>query len=606
MISLSSILAVALIGGLYFNYTYQHDMQQTVKQLKAQSLSRIERERWPFIQAEQNTQLLAEAFTDIYQRSNFADLLPYYEQWVEATDGIHRLRPALAHGLTDGPLTIRDVSGFIGRYEAPHDDEFKARVVIATRLLAQYGPAWQHDFANTHISMPENTLLLYSPNHHWGLLADSNLDIRNGAVIAATLQANNPERKPEWTGLYYDQSADFWAITYQRPVDIDGYHRITPSHDLYLSDVIERMITPEHEQTQHFLFNQYGQLIARQREMTESAQQAGVMRAERMDSPLYSQLFELISQQPPSIENPSLQLGIHEDHIVLATLFTEPNWWYVTMYPADNLHNAALRAAIWQLLQGLSILLIILLLVYVFIQRQVSTPLKGLVAVTERIAEGRYRDAISRAHNNKAKNEVGLLNRTMAHMAERMQAHEAELHSQIEQRTFELAQANANLDALVHVDGLTGALNRRALDRDLDQAVSNQQPFSLILCDVDFFKAYNDHQGHIAGDKVLKHVVAAMRATTDANVYRYGGEEIAILCHSNTEPEDCLALAERLRIAVQQLTIAHPQGVAQIITISAGVALYQDGNAEQLISAADKALYVAKQRGRNQVALASA
>ncbi|RAJ96394.1 hypothetical protein B0I24_10975 [Aliidiomarina maris] len=91
------------------------------------------------------------------------------EQWVEATDGIHRLRPALAHGLTDGPLTIRDVSGFIGRYEAPHDDEFKARVVIATRLLAQYGPAW--------------------------------------------------------TGLYYDQSADYWAITYQRPVDIDGYHR---------------------------------------------------------------------------------------------------------------------------------------------------------------------------------------------------------------------------------------------------------------------------------------------------------------------------------------------------------------------------------------------
>lgn len=78
MISLSSILAVALIGGLYFNYTYQHEMQQTVQQLKVQSLSRIERERWPFIQAEQNTQLLAEAFTDIYQRSHFADLLPYY------------------------------------------------------------------------------------------------------------------------------------------------------------------------------------------------------------------------------------------------------------------------------------------------------------------------------------------------------------------------------------------------------------------------------------------------------------------------------------------------------------------------------------------------
>lgn len=109
---------------------------------------------------------------------------------MEATDGIHRLRPALAHGLTDGPLTIRDVSGFIGRYEALHGDEFKARVVIATRLLA-----------------------------------NSSLDIRNGAVIAATLQENNPERTPEWTGLYYDQSADFWAITYQRPVDIDGYQR---------------------------------------------------------------------------------------------------------------------------------------------------------------------------------------------------------------------------------------------------------------------------------------------------------------------------------------------------------------------------------------------
>ncbi|GHG60607.1 hypothetical protein GCM10010919_04200 [Alishewanella longhuensis] len=147
-------------------------------------------------------------------------------------------------------------------------------------------------------------------------------------------------------------------------------------------------------------------------------------------------------------------------------------------------------------------------------------------------------------------------------------------------------------------------MNRRALDRDLNNA--NEQvnkgvdQLYLILLDVDFFKLYNDNQGHLAGDRVLKHIVATMQTVTDVDIYRYGGEEIAVLCNSHGNDISCAELAEHLRSSIQALAIPHPDSPFGVVTVSAGVAYHSRGkDSDTLIFDADKALYLAKSQGRN-------
>jgi diguanylate cyclase (GGDEF)-like protein len=172
-----------------------------------------------------------------------------------------------------------------------------------------------------------------------------------------------------------------------------------------------------------------------------------------------------------------------------------------------------------------------------------------------------------------------------------------------------LKDANLELARLATIDGLTQVANRRCFDSTIDQEwkrlAEESRPLSLVLCDVDYFKRFNDFYGHQAGDDCLVRVARALqdstRRATDL-VARYGGEEFAVLL-----PETDLSRAEeaiyRLRFAVESLMIPHAQSDAsEWVTVSLGVACQvpQLGQTPQnLIAAADAALYQAKQQGRN-------
>lgn len=140
-------------------------------------------------------------------------------------------------------------------------------------------------------------------------------------------------------------------------------------------------------------------------------------------------------------------------------------------------------------------------------------------------------------------------------------------------------QANQELQRLTVVDGLTGITNRRGFDQYLDQewqrAQREHSPLSLILLDVDCFKAYNDHYGHQDGDRCLQQVAQATHQTvqraTDLAA-RYGGEEFAVIL-PNTDTAGAMHLAEALRTAVQTLRLPHAHSlVGNWVSISLGVA----------------------------------
>ncbi len=160
-------------------------------------------------------------------------------------------------------------------------------------------------------------------------------------------------------------------------------------------------------------------------------------------------------------------------------------------------------------------------------------------------------------------------------------------------------------------DGLTGAANRRKFDSVFDnewnEARRNVQPLSLILFDIDFFKQYNDHYGHVQGDDCLKQVARALgsAATRPRDFFaRYGGEEFVLVLPA-TDENAAMNVAERCRQAIFKEQIAHaasPSG--QLLTVSMGVCSIIPSSTDtpiQFIDAADRRLYRAKQGGRNRI-----
>jgi diguanylate cyclase (GGDEF)-like protein len=176
-------------------------------------------------------------------------------------------------------------------------------------------------------------------------------------------------------------------------------------------------------------------------------------------------------------------------------------------------------------------------------------------------------------------------------------------------READLARANDRLSEDVRHDALTGLLNRRALMEDLPKlnadAASEGTPFAFVLCDFDHFKAYNDRLGHLAGDQALRAVSAAIRAELRSGdrAYRYGGEEILIVLR-DLDDRAAVAAAERIRRAVADAAIPHPDGIRGVITLSGGISS-GCGDATGLLAQADAALYAAKEAGRDRMVAAA-
>ena len=190
----------------------------------------------------------------------------------------------------------------------------------------------------------------------------------------------------------------------------------------------------------------------------------------------------------------------------------------------------------------------------------------------------------------------------------RLHERNRELEALVEERTWALEEANKKLEALSNTDALTGVANRRSFDHMLAQEWDRGQragtPLALIMLDVDLFKHFNDHYGHLAGDACLQTLA---RALTQAGrragelVARYGGEEFVVLL-PDTSDREALETARHIQHVFWSLALPHPETSPGIVTVSLGVASLVPSRqrlAVDLVRLADAALYRAKQSGRN-------
>jgi len=292
---------------------------------------------------------------------------------------------------------------------------------------------------------------------------------------------------------------------------------------------------------------------------------------------------------PPPGEVAELELPDGESVIASRLDFERFGWslWVVEPYEAAFEPVVAVIQRVWAV--NLAIVLVLGAVAFA-IARSMARPIHELSRAAHAIAGGAENVAIPVLERG---DELGVLSRALREMTARLAADHAELR-----------RANEILTQLSVTDGLTGLHNHRAfqdrLARDTRRSQRTGEPLSLLLLDVDDFKALNDRHGHAIGDRVLAAVATALNGAireTDF-VARYGGEEFAIL--APVPLSGAVTLAENLRRAIAAAAVESGDGEPITVTVSAGIARLAR-SADALFAAADRALYRAKQSGKDCV-----
>jgi len=603
-------LGLMCLGG--YLYVFEAERMAALDRLREVLIQQRQIEAPLFEGARANADVFREAFLTLYRDGPPVTEADFADWFMQDADGAWRTWRDHYTGVWEtGGGWHQAVTGFVSNVERTITPNHQRRLVIALRLLARLGPAWSRDYINTGVSTPENGLLVYWPGVPWGLQARPDLQPSAGSVIRATFPEQNPERTEVWTSLYHDHTAQQWMVTYQRPIDDEtGRHLISIGHDVPLDALLDRLKGGALPGAERLLLDPRGRLVAWPGPSGELDEEGGVIDLSALGDATLIRQHRLL--QEARDRDPDAGLWLVDDREgkawVGAAALPGPGWWYVIIYPEALATGPAHKAASLVVVFGGVLALLMTLGISRVMSRQVGRPLQALAQAAEAVGAGRH-GAVANGWPRlpeAARNEIGLLARTIRAMAAQVHDHSQILEREIANRTHDLEIANRRLLALSETDALTGLGNRRALDDDLIAAQSRRrkdEPIALILCDIDHFKAFNDTLGHLAGDEVLRRVAGRLLATVRPGdkVYRYGGEEIAVLLFRGAEGAE--TVAARVVSEVARLDIAHPTSPHGRVTISAGLAWAHppDLVSHDLIARADACLYQAKDGGRNRL-----
>ena len=614
-IILAAILVVGGLTALAYTFIHTETRSRLLDNLGDWVVERARNDSLIFELAQENLTRFSTEFLRLYTSDVPVDEETFWSYYRTDEDNAVRLHREFYDGsYADDGLYYQGLSSFVGNNQPVDNADLQRRLVLSVRLLAQLGPAMINRFQNVHVSFPENAIALYAPGTPWGLEAEPDLPMNELGVIRSMQQSQNPERLAGWSGLYYDETAEEWALTYQVPLDLDGRHLINPSHDVSLTDLMERLITDTPEGGFNLIFRQDGYLIAHPAEPASDRRWVGQMSLQNIDDPGLVRMYELIDDATGGAPGDiSLIHNSIDDNWLAVSELSGPGWWFVSVYPAALIRESASQAAAAVLISGVILLLLLIFIIGFIIRRDAEKPLEQLREAAQSIAQGDY-DAVAEEKlklPRHLRNEIGLLARTFYGMTINIRDAQSTLEQVVAERTRALESANRNLRELSLLDGLLGIHNRRAFDRDLErvfnEAALGHGDFYLMMIDVDYFKLFNDSYGHTQGDQVLRQLAEAISGTirSEDRVYRYGGEELAVL-FNRTNAEPAANAAERVMAAVRDLAVAFPESEHGIVTVSAGLVHCdaQFNSVDDVVAKADSRLYESKHNGRNRMTTA--
>jgi len=291
--------------------------------------------------------------------------------------------------------------------------------------------------------------------------------------------------------------------------------------------------------------------------------------------------------------------------VVLSHPVGDSGLWLAAEAAFQEIHAPVLASFSRLFVVDLCLVLLVSLLAYRITSAAVR-PIERLSDAARRIAQGQFDHEIPEPASQ---DEVGLLARTFNDMMRRLRGYQSEIEAanrSLTERNNELKQAKETFEQLAITDGLTKLHNHRFfqdhLTREIKRVSRSREPLSMLLVDIDDFKALNDRFGHAAGDELLMglgRILSDNVRETDL-LARYGGEEFVVLA-ANTELEGAYNLAEKIRTNVAENSFILDDSMRPTrVTVSIGVAEFF-GNRKSFFQAADRALYRAKAEGKNCV-----
>lgn len=437
--------------------------------------------------------------------------------------------------------------------------------------------------------------------------------------------AHNPERKPVWTGAYLDPAGQGWMLSLIVPVYngdfLEGVSGLDVTIATFIHHVLDLHIPWEGKS---FLVDTSGMILAMPEsvgtlfglnELTQHTYTDNIRTT--VEKPEEFNIFrmrdEAIKEQMRTLFDSRARMGTlrmgESSYLVSQAIVPETGWRLFTLVDETvifakiselrRLSNAIGYTAILAMCIFYAIFFLFLERKSLRLSTMIARPIERLSELTTTIITTRH----ALPHEDVGIAEIDVLGRNFSTMSEALDRRTQELvEAQIRERTKE-SEAE-RLERLALTDRLTELYNRHKLDTvlqaELDRFRRNRRPFGIMLMDLDHFKQVNDTFGHQIGDLLLKELAILLKNTirTTDTVGRWGGEEFLFIC-PETNAEGLFSLADKLRVVIAR----HAFPVANFITASFGVTInLPDDTIVDIIARADKALYTAKNEGRNRVA----
>ncbi|MEG4108701.1 SpoIIE family protein phosphatase [Microcoleus sp. S13_C5] len=400
---------------------------------------RGQRERTLFTLAIDNhTVLKKDLLQRLQELGNYDPQEEFDQLFVEWSDGTTRNSPI--DQLSKNFDTTRFASVFIGP-QAQINPDIRRRVITFYNLANTYGPAWHNRFVDTYIEAPENILVNYWPGVPWGLDAKVDLNLMKEEYFYISDKQHNPERKPAWTGLYFDTVPKLWMVSLVTPVDDpSGRHIASIGHDIILNELINRTLKEHLEGSYNMIFRGDGRLIAHPDKMSEIQEKAGYFDILKFGDTHLQRIFERTKNRSANqviIDNPQ-----DNEYLAVAKL-DEPDWYLVTVLPKAVVTKPATEAARFVLIMGFTSLLLEVIILFYVLRDQVAAPISQLMYATQKITNGDFSTT-----DNQRDDEIGELAKSFNSMAGQLQEAFETLEDKVKERTAELGTANGEIIVL--------------------------------------------------------------------------------------------------------------------------------------------------------------
>ncbi|QDL53986.1 bifunctional diguanylate cyclase/phosphodiesterase [Rhodoferax aquaticus] len=591
-------LVIAVVIACVTLLAYQnsiHSMREEVlDSLFSAITQRSNHDSAAFVEAQQNTYQLRNEYLRRLAMMGAQDPKAEFDEWFSRyPDGLVRVRKERDDHKHLPSIYIRE--------NVALTPAIRRQVVIAFRLLREWGPAMTTRYYSAYIDLPGVALIMYSPSVNWGKEADKTTNNFDYPPVKNSSPFNNPLRQNLWTEVYWDDKALIYMVSTITPTDFAGEWIGTVSQDLSVDELVKRTIGQQIPGTYNLLLGDDGRLIAHPDRMEEIAKAGGNLKVSTLNDPLLSNVTELAMQAGMY---PEVRESADGQYYLGLSRIRGPNWHLVTVYPKALLQTRAYASAQVILLGGLVGLVVQLVLLAWIIRRQVAVPLGRLSQAAASIAKGDLQVEL----DDREGHELGRLARNFIHMASRLRERDEALTNRARELEHEVSERISSEHRMQHMathDALTGLANRTLLMDRLQQAlaagVRNQQVIAVLFIDLDNFKQINDTLGHDAGDEVLRHVagkVSLLLRKSDT-LSRMGGDEFVLLLPAIGRKEDAMVIAEKIIASLSE--VIEVGGVNFAITPSIGISSfpYDGDDAQTLLKNADIAMYRAKEYGRN-------